>query len=179
MNNLICLLDNTFLGTVLAGLLLARYGLYLYKKQKDIDIKYEEIQLIKKQASLLFSKIEIVSNSYQGQINIYNGKNNLDFIKVLNYKNDDYFHDTLVKEIVETSNKISDHSNELLANLKIHSPKYDSEIDTISLNISKLIVYLNTVSVLRNFNEKDIFEIEGDYKKVIQTIKDTLQRIIK
>lgn len=63
---MICLLkilDNTFLGTLLAGVTLALFGLFLYRRQKQIDIKYENLKVIKESASLLFANIEIASKN--------------------------------------------------------------------------------------------------------------------
>jgi hypothetical protein len=46
------LLDNTFFGTLFAGLILAFLALYLYKEQKKLDIKYNHKANLKKNINL-------------------------------------------------------------------------------------------------------------------------------
>jgi len=128
MDCLLELLNNTFFGTLLAGSLLAWLGLILYRRQKAIDIKYEDLRKIRELAALLFAEIEIASRKYEGQLNIYNGKNSQlsKIYEVFNDKFEDRFKKDFDNEFNIMCSKISVATDNLIARLKIDG-KYESD----------------------------------------------------
>lgn len=55
MHHIIKLLDNTFIGTLFAGVLLALFGLSLYRIQKRTDLEFEIVKKRRALASDLYA----------------------------------------------------------------------------------------------------------------------------
>jgi len=181
MTCILTILNNTFIGTLLAGVVLALFGLFLYRRQKQIDIKYEDLKIIRESASLLFANIEIASKNYEGQLNIYDGKNPQ--IKLLsdaiNKKFENHFQNEYDKQLNTLSTKITSLSDDLVAKLKIHSPEYDSEIKIITDKILTIIIFLAGSMVLRKSTNDEVAEFRIGFTETSGAIKEVLQKLIK
>ena len=173
------ILDNTFFGTLVAGLIIARFGLYLYQKQKTTDIKYEDYRKIRELASLLFANIEIASKNYEGQLNIYDGKNpDLKSLLQALITDKDEIRKKFSEEFNEIWKKINNATDNLVAQLKIDG-NYGEEIKIITEKVSKISFLLLSVNVFYLSKPEDIEEYRKEFNKDLQPVKDTLQNIIK
>jgi len=181
MSFLFLILNNTFIGTLLAGFFLALFGLFLYRRQKQVDIKYEDLKIIRESASLLFANIEIASKNYEGQLNIYDGKNpQIKLISdVINKKFEDHFQSEFDKQFNAFSSKITALSDDLIAKLKIHSPGYESEIKTITKQIPAVILYLSGWTVLKKSTPNEVAEFRKGFAEASSVMKKVLQELIK
>lgn len=178
---ILSILNNTFIGTLFAGVILALFGLFLYRHQKQIDIKCENLKIIRESASLLFANIEIASKNYEGQLNIYDGKNpQIKLISdALNKKYENHFQNEFDKQFNVFSTKITALSDDLIAKLKIHSPEYDSEIKGITEKIPAIILYLSGWMVLKKSTNEEVADFRKGFTEASGGIKETLQKLIK
>lgn len=174
------LLDNTFFGTLLAGALLALFGFYLYREQKEVDIEYEELRKIRELASNLFANIEMTSGKYRGQLNVRDGKNPVleNIFNSMNKKFDDHFSEVASKEFNDLSIIITKATDDLIAQLKI-SGSYDKEINFLTEKIPSLNMCFLGVSALYLYNPKDVGELRNFFEELQKPIQDMLQNIIK
>jgi hypothetical protein len=177
MKCLLNILDNTFIGTTLAGVILAYVGVGLYRKQKDIDSRYEDAKLIKDKASLLFADLDIAAKNYAGHINIFNGKNpglrNLyDQLTARGAKPD------IVMDMNKLSAKVTEDSDNLFVQLKIQGG-YESEIESMSKEIPAINLCLAGTMVFPRLTPSDITEQDKLFSEKISLIKGILQRLMK
>lgn len=177
---IIKILNNTFLGTLLAGTILALFGFYLYRKQKKTDIEYEDLRKTREQASLLLANIEIAFKKYEEQLGIYNGKNvQLSVIsKLLNNKFNNQFHNKFVEEFNNLVFKIGEMNENLIAQLKIEG-NHDADIKILTEKISIFNLFLQSVSVLHISKPEDIEQYHNGISETLALIRVTLQKLIK
>jgi len=182
MTCMLALLNNTFLGTLLAGCLLALFGLWLYRRQKEIDIKYEDRKKIRELASLLFANIDVAVKEFRGQLNIYDGKNpqlklisdavNTKFSNALRADSDRRFNEHVL--VIEKT------QNNLVAQLKIcEGAKNDNAIGLLTEKTAMLNVYLLGFSVLGNLEQKEVLELKSGFEDTVTAINVELQTLIK
>ena len=174
------LLDNTFIGTLLAGSILAWFGFYLYRKQKEVDIEYEELRKIRELASSLFANIEMTSGKYRGQLNVRDGKNSIleRVFNLMNKKFDNHFSEVAAKEFNDLSIIITKATDNLIAQLKISSG-YDKEIGFLTEKIPSLNMCFLGISALHLYSPKDINDLRAFFEELQKPIQDMLQDIIK
>ena len=177
---ILCLLDNTFLGTLLAGTLLAFLGLFLYQKQKNLDSTYQKKQTIRELATKLLMYINTSVKDYADQIKIHNGENSV--VKVLfdhinsispgyiNQQNIDKFNH-FVKNINNSFNELSVHLT-----LEKNLQKY---LTPMTQAISTLNFYLSTASTLPKLAVKDLGEIQKSILGSHETLKQILENVIQ
>ncbi len=67
--------DNTFVGTLFAGLIIAYSGVWLYRKQKKIDIETLRNEKVHDLAVSLLTLINVAMQDYLGQISLHDGSN--------------------------------------------------------------------------------------------------------
>lgn len=174
--------DNTFIGTLLAGGLLALFGLFLYRRQKEIDIGYEDHKKLRELSSLLFTNINIAMKEFRGQLNIYDGKNSqLKLISdTLNLKFNNYFSKDSDQRFNRYISEIDRSLNNLVAHLKIcEKDKNNSKINLLTVNIAKLNVYFLGVFVLGKFNINELNDLEKGFEETVSLVNTTLQELIK
>ena len=182
MSYMLALLNNTFLGTLLAGSLLALFGLFLYRRQKEIDIGYEDRKKIRELASVLFANIDIAVKEFRGQLNIYDGQNpqlkiisdavNAKFGSALRTDSDRRFNEH-VKEIEKALNN-------LVAQLKIYEgDKSEIAIGLLTEKTAMLNMYLLGFSVLSDLGQKEVTELKNGFEQTVSAIYTTLQDLIK
>ncbi len=181
MSWILPILNNTFFGTVFAGVVLALFGLFLYRSQKQIDIKYEYLKEIRKSASILFVNIEAVSKKYGSQLSIYGEVNSQAKLinGLLNKKFGNFFQNELDKQFSSFSIKIKELSDDLVAKLEISSPRYDSEIKEIIDKIMVIVLYLSGWVVLRKSTDKEVVGFINEFIETSDSIKEVLQKLIK
>lgn len=176
------LLDNTFIGTVLAGVILAFFGFWLYRKQKSTDIKYEDLRKIRELSSLLFANIDIAFKKYETQIDIYTNKHGqlqlIEAIKSEIRKNDKSFDNKIIEEFKELTNKITDSADNLIAQLKI-AEHHEEDIKIITEKTNIFNFYLSTVSALNLFKPDELEEQKMAVEDALNPLRVVLQKIIK
>ncbi len=180
MTCLLEILNNTFVGTLLAGSLLAVLGLKLYRWQKSIDIKYEDLRKLREQASLLFAQIEIASKNCEAQINIYNGENReiQKLNEILNEKFNNHFSSEFEKEFNLLTTKITKTSDDLIAQLKIHN-KNEPDVESLVKSIPIFNIHLlGTITLKKYSSEQDVKEFAKNFRQVSGEIKVILQKLI-
>lgn len=182
MTCMLTLLNNTFLGTLLAGGLLALFGLWLYRRQKEIDIGYEDRKKIRELASLLFANIDIAVKEFRGQLNIYDGKNpQLKIISdAVNAKFSNALHADSDRRLNEHVKTIEKALNNLVAQLKIfEGDKSETTTGLLTEKTAMLNMYLLGFSVLGNLEQKEVAELKNGFEQTVSVIYATLQDLIK
>ena len=177
--NIFNLLNNSFLGGLLVGILLARYGFYLYKKQKKVDLQCDDRKNIVNLASILFTHMELSLKDYNNQFNIYNGKNILleAILKKINGLFNNY-NDKILSKFNTHIERIEESSIDLIAQLKIQG-NYEKEIKILLEEMPSLKTYLLSAPIFKDSNKKEIQEFKEKIEKVSLKIKQTLQNLIK
>lgn len=67
--------DNTFVGTLFAGMIIAYSGLWLYRKQKRFEIEVSRNEKLHELAVDLLTRINVAVQDYIGQVSVYDGSN--------------------------------------------------------------------------------------------------------
>lgn len=176
------ILNNTFIGTLLAGILIALFGIFLYRQQKKIDLQYEEYRKIKELSALLFSNIEIASKDFNGQIAIYNGKNReLEIIgRNVNLKTNNQFRNEMQLKFLRYSNEMEIHLNNLISVLKLHKKdNYNKAIKILAEKVPVISFYLMANFTLAELDKKEIENIEISFDNEVALISKTLQNLIE
>ncbi len=173
------ILNNTFVGTFLAGLFIAFFGLYLYRRQKQTDIEFEDLRRIREIASVLFSRVQIAIKNYEAQLNLHSGKNKLvsNLYNLSNQKFDNYFKKDFDRSFNTQINDITEATDNLLAILKIDN-KFNAEIEKISNNIPTFNFLLLGVSVMHLSKPSEIEDLDRQFHITAEVIATTLQEII-
>lgn len=180
MSCLITLLDNTFIGTLFAGVTLALLGLVIYRYQKQLDIQYEDRRKIREMAALLLANIEISFKKYEAQLGMHDGKNPLlnNLNTLLNEKFSNYFKNKYIEEFNNIISKLNETNDTLIAHLKIRG-NYDSEITILTEKIPAYSMFLASVSILQNSSHEDIESYRTGILEASSTLRNTLQKMIK
>lgn len=175
------LIDNTFIGTLLAGMLIALFGLYLYRQQKKIDIQYDDRKKIREFAALLFANIGIASNNFRGQLNLYGGDNQqLEVIgRGINAKFKNNFCDEMQKRFIQHNNEIEKSLNNLTSQLKLSKGNdYSESIKIISEKIPTLCFYMLSNLILEKLSKEDIKNTKNSFEENLKIINEALQNLI-
>lgn len=179
--NLLKLLNNTFIGTLLAGGLLATFGLFLYRRQKEIDIGYEERKKIKDLSCQLFANIDIATKEFRGQLGIYNAKNpQLKLLtETLNSKFNNYFYKDLEQRFNQHVREIDRSLNSLVVQLKIlEKSSYKNIIEMLIEKIAMLNMYFLATSVLSRFSTSELNDSEKNFEEKLILVNSALQNLI-
>ena len=175
------ILNNTFIGTFFAGLLLALLGIFLYRKQKAIDIKYSDHNKIRELVALLYTHIEIASKNFQSQLNIYDGS--YPQFKIISDALNQKFENRLSNDIENESHslalKINSMANDLMARLKLMTQDYSNEIEIIASKIPMLGIYLSGSFILKTLNATEILSFKNGFDETVGAIKKVLQNLLE
>ncbi|KKS35070.1 MAG: hypothetical protein UU95_C0005G0033 [Parcubacteria group bacterium GW2011_GWC2_42_12] len=176
---LLKLLNNTFIGTLFAGFLLALLGLRLYRRQKYLDADFSKREKIRELAIILLTHINISVKDYQAQLNIYNGI--IPEAKVLLDKINTMSPDYLVNQnkirFNQYVNDINNSFNKLSTYLILNS-EYKKDLDLIEAKIPSFNLYLSTEEVLAKLNKQEIQSITTGFFDAVNSIKMSLKSII-
>ncbi|MDD3940657.1 MAG: hypothetical protein PHQ01_03765 [Candidatus Pacebacteria bacterium] len=176
------IMDNTFLGTLFAGIILAFIGFSLYRKQKSVDIKYEDLRKIREAAASLLANIEIISRKYEQQLDLYtNTENQLKIVNALKNKltelGEDY-DEKIFAEFNEMSFEVDDNTDFLVALMQIDG-NYEDDTKSIIKEVAFLNLITRGVRVIPNLSAKELEEYRENLKKTTKNLRIILQRIIK
>lgn len=176
------IMDNTFLGTLFAGIILAFIGFSLYRKQKSVDIKYEDLRKIREAAASLLANIEIISRKYEQQLDLYtNTENQLKIVNALKNKltelGEDY-DEKIFAEFNEMSFEVDDNMDFLIALMQIDG-NYEDDTKSIIKEVAFLNLITRGVRAIPNLSAKESEEYRENLKKTTKNLRIILQRIIK
>jgi len=171
-------MDNTFFGTLFAGIILAFIGFSLYRKQKSVDMECEDRRKIRDLASLLLANIEIAFKKYEQQIDIYLEKGDrLNYLNAIKKKLEDAGEDP-DKAIKELCLKVRDDADSLIALLEIDG-NYDKNIVKITENIATFSFLVESISIIHSLEEKELKETKQKVCDVLGLLRSTLKEVIK
>ena len=159
------------------------FGLFLYRQQKQTDIKYDDFQKIKELASSLFACLESASSDYNELLNIANGSNPQAKAlkdKIIQLGGDPFDkYDKLLNFHISETNKAF---KILIAQLKLNfNNKYDDEITILNKEIPVLNFYLSAIPLLirKLNNDAEIADLRQSFKTSLDSSEDKLKEIIK
>jgi hypothetical protein len=180
MYHLLKILDNTFVGTLLAGAILAWFGFSLYRKQKEVDIEYEELRKIRELASNLYVIVETASKKYEGQLNIHSGINSqlTNFFNLINNKFDSHFTNESSKEFNEISVVITKATDNLVAQLKI-AGNYDEVIKVLIEKMPMINMCFIGSATLHLSKPDHIEDLRKLFNEMLLPVQESLQKLIK
>jgi hypothetical protein len=164
---------------VLAGILLAYLGFYLYSQEKELDIAYAKKQKIQELSTILLNHINISVKDYQTQISAFEGnsivvKTLLDYINSISPGHVDVQNTSRFSKYI---NDIADSLNLLSTHLAL-GDKHKQNLGVLQDNVPTLNTYFSTVSVLSKMSKADLQEISKVITEKSTLIKGTLQCII-
>lgn len=171
--------NNTFIGTALAGGLLAYLGIRLYRSHKNIDSVYDEEREIKSLAVSLNIALEKANKNWLSFTNTFESdvpQLNL-IVKQLNpeFKRD--LRSKIHDQTGIDSRNISDISDSLLARLKITNT-HQVDTETLSGSVTVLALYLIGVPVLPNFEKNQLDELKTGFSETLSKIQSELRKIL-
>lgn len=171
--------NNTFVGTLSAGILIAWFGFSQYSKQKELDIKFNDLQKIRDSASSLFTSMEVASKVLQGEINVHNGKN-----PQLKYMADNILktggselRERMQRDLDGALDRLNRDVDSLIPQLKI-SKKYDEEMKNIMDKINMFKIFVAGTGTLHLSKPTDVNEYEKEFNAVKESIQISLTNII-
>jgi hypothetical protein len=180
MYHLLKTLDNTFIGTLLAGAVLALFGFYLYRRQKEVDIEYEELRKIRELASNLYVNLETAAKKYEGQLNIHSGNNSqlTNLFNILNNKFNNHFTGEATKEFNEISIIITKATDNLVAQLKI-AGNYDDLIRVLLEKVPMISMCFLGSATLHLSKPDHIEDLRKLFNEMLLPVQESLQKLIK
>jgi hypothetical protein len=175
--SLLNILDNTFVGTLSAGILLAILAVGLYRIQKDIDARYEKGRKLGESASNLFANIEIAYKFFEGQLNAYDSK--VPQVKainaLLNASNANHFHLDAVNKSNIYFKEIDTSLNDLISRLKMEAADNQVSIEELTKDVSTFGIYLVSIIAFPNSSQVEI----DDYRNSMRSIYTKIQDMVK
>ena len=173
-------LDNTFFGTLLAGIILAYIGRYLYVSQKKIDSTYNSQQNIKELSTELLTVLNVNIVDFCNQIDVISGVNAIG--RVVKNRMEDVFPGQFIKQLASkyanAVNDINQIFNKLSTRLSLNS-KYLSDLDLIKEKLPRITTYLSMTSALTEISVEMLNEIKASINIDFTEIKIVLEKIIK
>jgi hypothetical protein len=177
-------MDNTFFGTLFAGIILAFIGFSLYRKQKSVDIKYEDLRKIREAAASLLANIEIVSRKYKQQLDLYtNTENQLKIVNGLKNKLTELGEDydkKIFNEFNEMSFEIDDNTDFLVALMQIDG-NYGEDVKIIINEVVFFNLIIRSVNVIPSLSQshEKLKEYRENLEKTTKNLRIILQKVIK
>jgi len=177
-------MDNTFFGTLFAGIILAFIGFSLYREQKSVDIKYEDLRKIREAAASLLANIEIVSRKYKQQLDLYtNTENQLKIVNGLKNKLTELGKDydkKIFNEFNEMSFEIDDNTDFLVALMQVDG-NYGEDVKIIIKEVVFFNLIIRSVNVIPSLSQSQekLEEYRENLEKTTKNLRIILQKVIK
>lgn len=176
-------LDNTFFGTLIAGILLSCFGIMLYKKQKGIDLDYKNNQVTSELGSILFASVDLAFEKFNIQLNIHDESNlNAKTIQLLsekiNEKSGNNLNNIATKEINTIWELINTNFYNLGSNLRLRN-LHIIEMENLQKALGFFNFYILTIPVLPTLDKATLRTVKSEFKQRYVDVKDILQKIIK
>lgn len=171
--------DNTFVGTFLAGTVIAFIGLKIYQKQKEIDANYNKKLRIQELATILLAYINVSVKDFKGQISVHDGTNAP--AKALFNKMSQLSPGYITNEILTKFNGYISNINRIwneLNTILTLDPKNEERVITLTKSIPSLIFILSTSSTLQDLTAEVLQSIKSELDKYSMEISNPLNDII-
>lgn len=179
LNTIAGFVNNTFVGTLLAGTCLAFLGLRLYRKQKKLDMAFANRTRIHELATALLTHINVAVKDFIGQVSIHSGENGV--VKVIFEKMNALDPNFYTKE---TSGRFNEYSkiithdfNELSTPLALDLTN-ESKVKTLANSIPQITFLLSVTSSLSALDVRTLKEVLGMMTKASSDAGDVLKEII-
>lgn len=171
--------QNTFVGTLAAGLVLAWVGFKFYKRQKQIDSNFDDLKKKKEAANALFAAINSATSKFGGLLNMYDEKNAmLVHIRTkLGPAVESGVFDKTTKELEAQSSQIQGLTDSLTSMLAIKN-EAGASIEAIGKNILILNIYMqgSTITV-KKLGQTEIEEWRAGWETARKNVVDELNKI--
>lgn len=172
-------LDNTFFGTLFAGILIAYVGLILYKQQKKVDIETSRKEKLHDFAVNLLTHINVSLKDFIGQISVHDGTNPP--AKMIFEKMESLSPGFVSNDVSNRFNgyirNISEAFNQLSTPLAL-TPKNEERVKSLAETIPQLTFLLSATGALKLSNTKDLSEIKKLMNSHFDKIRIILESII-
>lgn len=179
LNTIANFVNNTFVGTFLAGACLALLGLRLYRKHKMLDIAFAKRTKTHELATALLTHVNVAVNDYKGQINVYDGENAVAkavFDKI-NQLNPNFY----IKETLDRFNgytkTITHDFNELSTPLALDSAN-EAGANILTNSIPQMTFLLSMTSTLSSLDTRTLREVSEMMTKHSDDVRGVLEKII-
>jgi len=173
--------DNTFIGTLFAGAMLAYFGYRLYVGQKQIDIEFEDLRKLKDTTAALFAAINSASNKIGGLFNMYDQENPM-LTKILRHVGssvEDGLNEKVGKELEIASTDVTTLWENLNSQLAIKN-QFSLEIDTIGQQMLILNMYMNGASItLNKLKPEEVREWRQGWENARALVVTELNKVLK
>ncbi len=172
--------DNTLIGTLCAGLLIAVFSLKLYRKQKEVDILFTKKEKIRELATSLLTNINVAVKDYIGQVSVHDGSNPhakviLDRLNELSpgqaYKDRSVRFEGYVSSITK--------SLDALSTPLALDRKNETRVMSLAETIPKLTLLFSMVSTLSGLPNKTLKDVSSLCKQEFDKVRGLLENIIE
>lgn len=172
--------NNAFVGTLFAGILIARFGLSIYEKQKRVDIDLSRKEKLHNLAVDLLTQVNIAVPDYLGQISVHDGTNpnaKAVFNKIETVSPGQIFTDTSSRFAKHIAN-IVDAQNNLLTPLALRD-NGELKVKEIARLVPLLTFLFSTTSALSKLPADSLKDLSEQARKYSSEIKVILSEILK
>lgn len=171
--------NNTFVGTLLAGTCIAFLGLRLYRKQKKLDMVFANKIRIHELATALLTHINVAVKDFIGQVSIHSGENGV--VKVIFEKmkmlDPNFYTKETSGRFNEYTKIITNDFNELSTPLALDLTN-ESKVKTLANSIPQITFLLSMTSSLSTLDARTLKEVLGTMTKTSGDTSDVLKEII-
>jgi len=171
-------LNNTFFGTLLAGMILVFFALFQYKKQKTIDNKNADFLKIREVSSDLYS--QIVSNS-KLLLNILEDENVKKIYSIATSKFGQDFFNLQNKEAIERGKEFNSKKDLLFLLLKMYYIDINKEFPHKELEekLSSLGAYISLGAATLGLDIENSKEVASEIRKNYHSSEEEIKKIYK
>jgi len=171
--------DNTFIGTLFAGIVITYLGLRIYHKQKGLDIEYLKRNKMQDLATTLLTHINVAVKDYLGQISVHNGSNQV--AKVVFNKMESlspgFASKDTSKRFAGYVSKITQAFNDLSTPLAL-DVRNESKVRLLAEAIPLLTFILSTTTTLPDLPINTINDLSKQTTEYFDKIRSILESII-
>lgn len=174
--------DNTFVGTLSAGILIAHFGLRIYIKQKKLDTVFSKKLKIQDTATLLLTQTSVAVKDYLAQIAIFDGTNQIankiwsQIVSISPSSASTMQGDTMNRFNGYVSN-ITRTLNDLSIPLSLDG-KNEKEAEQLNLAIGFLNIAFSATVVIYKSTKDDLKQLSENVRSNFTTAKNILETII-
>lgn len=171
--------QNTFVGTLTAGLVLAWIGFKFYRRHKQVDSEFDDLKKQKEVADALFTAINSATSKIGGLFNMYGEK----YTQLAHIRNkvgpvvENNLFNKVTKELEAHTFEIQGLTEKLTSRLAIKN-ETGASIDTIAQNILVLNLYMQGSSItIQKLEPSEIEEWRKGWEKARISLVDELNKI--
>lgn len=171
--------DNTFIGTLFAGLVLGYVGIRFYHQHKRIDDTYEDLRKLKESASKFYGTLNIAAKWHDALINFYDTKHSP--LKELLIKNPAIGDVALQKtrdDLHLLTIQLPKLADDLIGKIKLNN-RYDFNIDSFKANFSKLSVSFMLLSAAPTLEVNMISSFQSIFNETMPALETELKKILE